>query len=65
MTPYQAARIRFGVLAARDEWERHRLTPEQTEDLEGMEFEGWRVIDSIRAYRRERDNAVQRIAANL
>lgn len=50
MTPHQAQRIRFGVLAARHALERWRLTPDQVDYLEGCEAAGWRVKDSQRAY---------------
>jgi len=62
MTPYQSQRVRFGILAARHELERHRLTPDQVEDLEGMEFEGWQKRDSRRAYNAEWFAALCRIA---
>ena len=53
MTPYQAQRIRFGILAARHMLERWRLTGSQVDDLEGMELSGWRVHDSHKAFDRE------------
>ena len=57
MTPYQAQRIRFGILAARHMLERGRLTESQVEDLEGMELSGWRAGDAgtRKAFRRETD----------
>ena len=55
MTPYQAQRIRFGILAARHSLARHRLTPDQVDDLEGMELSGWRIGDAgtLKAFDRE------------
>lgn len=53
MTPYQAQRIRFGILAARHELERHRMTPDQIDYLEGCELAGWKVADSWKAWNRE------------
>lgn len=55
MTPYQAQRIRFGVLAARHMLERWRLTPDQVDYLEGCCAHSWKVRDSYPAYKRERD----------
>jgi hypothetical protein len=55
MNAYQAQRIRFGILAARHTLERNRLTPGQVDDLEGAEMVGWKVQDSYKAYRRERE----------
>ena len=60
MTPYQAQRIRFGILAARHMLERERLTEGQVNDLEGMEFSGWRVHDSHAAFNREAKKAMRR-----
>lgn len=61
MTRAQAQRLRFGILAARHELERHRLTPDQVEDLEGMEFEGWQKRDSRRAFDKEFERAWIRV----
>ena len=57
MTPYQAQRIRFGILAARHMLERERLTDSQVDDLEGMELVGWRIGDAgtMKAFQRESD----------
>ena len=60
MTPYQAQRIRFGILAARHMLERDRLTDSQVDDLEGMELSGWRVHDSHKAFDREAKKAARR-----
>ena len=45
MTPYQAQRIRFGILAARHMLERFRFSPQQSEDLDGLDLAGWIVGD--------------------
>ena len=52
---YQAQRIRFGLLAARDTLARDRMTPEQIDYLEACELHGWIVGDAgtLRAYNRE------------
>lgn len=49
----RAQRIRFGILAARHHHQPGRLTPWQVEYLEGCAAVGWRVRDSVRAYKRE------------
>ena len=53
MTPYQAQRIRFGILAARHMLERERLTVGQVDDLEGYAGSGWKVRDSYKAFDHE------------
>jgi hypothetical protein len=53
----KAQRIRFGILAARHQLERGRLTDWQADYLEGCEASGWTVRDARRAYERERFNA--------
>lgn len=52
---YQWQRVRFGILAARHEGERARLTPTQVEDLEALEVVGWRVgnAGTVDAYNHE------------
>jgi hypothetical protein len=62
MNAYQAQRIRFGILAARHTLERHRLTPGQVDDLEGMEVAGWSASHGgvAKAFERERSNARRR-----
>lgn len=65
MTPYQAQRIRFGILAARHALERDRLTPDQIDYLEGCRAVGWGAKYSSKAYGRERDNAVYRLIKRL
>ena len=64
MTPRQAQRIRFGVLAARHVMERGRLTPWQVDYLEGCEASGWTIGDAQRAYDRETWAAVHREREN-
>ena len=54
MNRAKAQRLRFGILAARHELERSRLTDWQVDYLEGCEAVGWRALDSRRAYERER-----------
>lgn len=61
MTPTQAQRLRFGILAARSTWEAERLTTDQEDYLEGCELSGWRPSDSVKAYRREYDKAMERV----
>lgn len=47
MNAYQAQRIRFGILAARHgSSERHKMTPDQIDYLEGCEDVGWRRGDA-------------------
>lgn len=60
MTPAKSQHIRFGILTARHEHEPWRLTNDQANYLEGCELVGWRKGDSVRAYRRERDNIERR-----
>ena len=60
MTPTQAQRIRFGILAARHMLERHRLTDWQRDDLEGMRESGWRRRDSLDAFNAEFEAAMLR-----
>lgn len=52
---YQAQRIRFGLLAARDTLARPTMTPEQVDYLEGCELHGWMIGDAgtLKAYDRE------------
>jgi len=57
MNRARAQRIRFGILAARHQLERGRLTDWQADYLEGCEANGWTAGDSKEAYRRERFNA--------
>ena len=57
MNRAKAQRIRFGILAARHQLERGRLTDWQTDYLEGCEASGWAVRDARRAYEREVRNA--------
>lgn len=64
MTPRQAQRLRFGVLAARHVMERDRLTPWQVDYLEGGLDVGWIPEDSQRAYDRETWAAVHREREN-
>lgn len=47
MTPYQAQRIRFGILAARHMLERWRLRTWQVDDMEGCVASGWKWQDAI------------------
>jgi len=61
MTPRQAQRIRFGILAARHALERDRLTNDQIDYLEGCEQVGWRKEDAWNAYRREAIRAAGRV----
>ena len=63
MNAYQAQRIRFGILAARHTLERHRITPDQADYLEGCAAHSWKVRDSYPAYRRERKAAEKRVRA--
>jgi hypothetical protein len=60
MNAYQAQRIRFGILAARHTLERHRLTPGQVDDLEGMELAGWKQEYAQKAFDREAGAAIWR-----
>ena len=53
MTPYQAQRIRFGILAARHMLERGRLTESQVEDLEECVLSGWRYRDAQKSFDQE------------
>ena len=53
MTPYQAQRLRFGILAARHALERWRLTEDQVDYLEGCETVGWAIKYSAKAFDRE------------
>lgn len=53
MTTYTAQRLRFGVLAARHALERHRLTDDQLDFLEGCETVGWAIKYSAKAFDRE------------
>ena len=52
---YQAQRIRFGLLAARDELARDAMTWEQADYLEACELHGWMIGDAgtLKAYDRE------------
>jgi len=61
MTTYRAQRLRFGILAARHALERHRLTEDQTDFLEGCETVGWAIKYSRKAYAREINNAIYRM----
>lgn len=63
MTPYQAQRIRFGILAARHMLERFRMPWRQTVDLEAMELVGWVVGDAgtSKAFANEYDAAADRV----
>jgi hypothetical protein len=60
----KAQRIRFGVLAARHQLERGRLTDWQVDYLEGMELAGWIIGDwgTLRAYEQEYSEARSRVA---
>ena len=60
MTPYQAQRIRFGILAARHMLERERLTESQVEDLEECVLSGWKYRDAQKSFDREHFNIRQR-----
>ena len=60
MTPYAAQRLRFGILAARHALERHRLTEDQTDFLEGCEAVGWAIKYSKAAYEAEWKNINRR-----
>lgn len=62
MTPYQAQRIRFGILAARHVLERDRLTPDQIDYIEGCRGYGWGVghNGTVKAFREESDAALGR-----
>lgn len=53
MTTYRAQRLRFGILAARHALERHRLTEDQTDFIEGCEAVGWAIKYSRKAHDRE------------
>jgi hypothetical protein len=64
VTPRQARRIRFGILAARDTIERWRLTDDQTDYLEGHYGVGWRKEDAWAAYKREACKAAGRVLLN-
>jgi len=57
MNAYQAQRIRFGILAARDTLARERMTPDQIDYLEGCEDVGWSVgnAGTRKAFDRESD----------
>jgi hypothetical protein len=61
MTTYRAQRLRFGILAARHALERHRLTEDQTDFIEGCEAVGWAIKYSRKAYAREINNAIYRM----
>lgn len=61
MRTTKAQRIRFGVLAARHQLERARLTDWQVDYLEGCEAAGWRVRDSKEAYKWEWSAAIDRV----
>lgn len=61
MTPSAAQRLRFGILAARHEGERGRLTEDQVDYLEGCESVGWRVKYSREAYDAEWENILSRM----
>lgn len=63
MTPYQAQRIRFGILAAREILERRRLTEDQQDYIEGCELAGWRIGDTRKAFDREWNAAQARAYA--
>jgi hypothetical protein len=55
LNAYRAQRIRLGILAARHDQERWRMTADQIEDLESMELAGWKLGDAgtLKAYNRE------------
>ena len=53
VTPYAAQRLRFGILAARHMYARDAMTADQIDYLEGCVCAGWRIRDSLKAFRRE------------